>query len=114
MPENQSKPEGFPPSKPIVAADLVDYSENSIVSRTLRKSKIGTMTVFAFDKGQELSEHSAPFDAFVQILDGRAELIIGGESIVAAAGQTVLMPADIPHAVKAVERFKMQLLMFKG
>ena len=114
MPENKSNPEGFPPSRPITLADLVDYSENSIVSRTLRKSKIGTMTIFAFDKGQELSEHSDPFDAFVQVLDGRAELVIGGRSIIVTAGQTVLMPADIPHAVKAPDRFKMQLLMFKG
>ena len=72
------------------------------------------MTLFSFDAGQELSEHSAPFDAFVQVLDGRVELVIGGKSVPASAGETVLMPANVPHGLKAVERFKMLLLMLKG
>ncbi|MBW2459419.1 MAG: cupin domain-containing protein, partial [Deltaproteobacteria bacterium] len=71
-------------------------------------------TVFAFDAGEELSEHSAPFDAYVTVLDGRGEFVIAGQTVAAKTGQTVLMPADIPHAVKAVERFKMLLVMIKN
>ncbi len=92
----------------------VDYADGSIVSRTLLKSKAGTITLFAFDSGQELSEHSAPFDAFVQVLDGEAVLTIGGKPITARAGETVVMPADIPHAVSAETRFKMLLTMIRG
>jgi len=95
-------------------AGLVDYGPGAVVSRTLHKGKTGTLTLFAFDKGQELSEHSAPFDAFVQIVDGEAELVIGGKPVRARAGELVLMPADIPHAVNAPERFKMLLVMFRG
>ena len=104
----------FPESHPVALAGHVSYDNDSIVSKTLRKTKAGTLTLFAFDKGQELSEHSAPFDAYVQVLDGRVELTIGGKPVVASAGEMVLMPADIPHAVKAVEQFKMLLMMFKG
>ena len=104
----------FPPSRAIRLADLVTYDTGAIVSKTLRKAANGNVTLFAFDRGQELSEHSAPFDAYVQILDGTAELIIGGESVMPEAGEMVLMPANVPHAVKAVARFKMLLLMFKG
>lgn len=93
---------------------LVDYNEGAVVSRTLTKSKAGTLTVFAFDQGQELSEHSAPFDAWVQVLDGEAELTIGGAPVRAAAGQTVLMPANVPHALRAGSRFKMLLIMIRG
>ncbi len=71
------------------------------------------LTLFAFDKGQALSEHSAPFDAIVQILDGEAELVIGGKSVTAGAGQTVLMPADVPHGVNAPSQFKMLLVMIR-
>jgi quercetin dioxygenase-like cupin family protein len=101
------------PKSPTRIADLVEYAEGAVVSRTLAKGKTGTLTVFAFDAGQELSEHTAPFDAYVQVLDGRAELVIGGEPVEAEDGEIVLMPADIPHAVKAVERFKMLLTMFR-
>lgn len=104
----------IPPSTPVVFETLVDYAEGAIVSRTIAKSKAGTLTVFAFSEGEELSEHSAPFDAYVQVLDGRVELTIGGEKISAEKGQTVLMPRDIPHAVLARERFKMLLTMIKG
>lgn len=103
----------FPPSEAKGLAELVQYGEGAVVSRTLRKSKAGTLTVFAFDAGQELSEHSAPFDAYVQVLDGRAQLVIGGERVEAKAGELVLMPADIPHAVEAPERFKMLLTMIR-
>ncbi len=105
---------GLPPSTAVDLKEMVDYSEGSIVSRALIQSKVGTLTLFAFDKGQELSEHSAPFDALVQVLDGQAEIIIGGESIMTGAGQTVLMPKDIPHVVKAPDRFKMFLTMIRG
>ena len=105
---------GMPASEAVTLATLVDYGEGAVVSRTLAKNDAGTLTVFAFDQGQELSEHSAPFDALVQILDGDVELTIGGESVPATAGQAVLMPANIPHAVKATSRFKMLLTMIRG
>jgi len=95
-------------------ACLVDYAEGSIVSRTLSDNRAGTLTLFAFDAGQGLSEHSAPYDAFVQVLDGAAQLTIGGKPVQAAAGQLVLMPANVPHAVKALSRFKMLLTMLRA
>jgi len=94
-------------------ADLVDYSEGAVVSRTLEKGKGGTLTVFAFDAGEELSEHTAPFNAYVHVLDGSVELTIAGARVVASCGETILMPADVPHAVHAVERFKMLLMMIR-
>lgn len=99
---------------PTDLAGLLDYSPGSVVSRTLAKSKAGTLTVFAFDVGEGLSEHTAPFDAYVQILDGVAELTVDGHKVMARAGETVLMPADIPHALDATERFKMLLIMIRG
>jgi quercetin dioxygenase-like cupin family protein len=93
--------------------DLVEYAPGAVVSRTLQKGAAGTLTVFAFDEGQELSEHSAPFDAYVNVLDGRVRLTIGGQPVDAAAGETVRMPADIPHAVHATTPFKMLLIMIK-
>jgi quercetin dioxygenase-like cupin family protein len=83
------------------------------VSRTLAKRTGGTVTLFAFDAGQALSEHTVPFDAIVQVLDGDAELTVGGTKVSARAGQTVLMPANIPHAVYAPQRFKMLLVMVR-
>jgi len=93
---------------------LVEYAEGSVVSRTLLKTGTGTVTLFAFDAGQNLSEHSTPFDAFVQVLDGEVELVIGGKSVMTKAGETVIMPANVPHAVNAVTRFKMLLTMIRG
>jgi quercetin dioxygenase-like cupin family protein len=104
----------FPPAEARALAGLVEYGDGAVVSRTLSRSKAGTLTVFAFDAGQELSEHTAPFDAWIQVLEGEAELIIGGRSVPATAGELVLMPADIPHAVKAPARFKMLLTMFRA
>ena len=104
---------GLPPSEPVALSDLVGYQDGSIVSRTLVKSSGGTLTLFAFDAGQSLSEHSAPFDAVVQILDGQAELVIGGKRVIAGEGKTVRMPAEVPHAVHAPERFKMLLVMIR-
>ena len=109
------RPKGaLEPAEPTRLAELLDYAPSAVVSRTLVKSKAGTLTVFAFDQGEELSEHTTPFDAHVQVLDGRAELVIGGESVFAQAGETVMMPADVPHAVKAIQRFKMLLIMIRG
>ena len=102
------------PATPTRLAELLDYAPGAVVSRTLVKSKAGTLTVFAFDQGEELSEHTTPFDAHVQVLEGRAELVIGGESVLTQAGETVLMPAEVPHAVKAIERFKMLLILIRG
>ena len=95
-------------------ADLIDYQTGSVVSRQLVRNEAGTVTLFAFDEGQSLSEHTTPFDALVQIIDGQAELIIGGAAVPATAGQMVLMPADVPHAVRARQRFKMLLTMLKA
>jgi len=101
-------------STPHRVADLVEYAKGSVVSRTVAKAPTGTLTVFAFDRGQGLSEHVAPFDAWVHVLDGRVLLTIGGRSVDAQAGDLVLMPANVPHAVNAPERFKMLLTMFRG
>jgi quercetin dioxygenase-like cupin family protein len=106
-------PGEVPAAEALNLAGLVDYGPGAVVSRTLRRSKTGTLTVFAFDAGQELSEHTAPFDAWVQVLEGEAELTIGGEALPARAGEMVLMPAGIPHAVRAGSRFKMLLIMFR-
>ena len=94
-------------------ADFIGYSKGAVVSKTLLNKKTGTLTLFAFDKGQGLSEHTAPFDATVQILDGEAELTIAGKPVKAKAGQLVIMPASIPHAVHAAKRFKMLLIMIR-
>ncbi len=93
---------------------LVDYAEGSVVSRTLAENKAGTLTLFAFDADQGLSEHSAPFDAVVQVLDGEVELTIGGKPVRAKASQLVIMPANVPHALKAITPFKMLLTMLRA
>ena len=103
----------IPPAEPVRLADLVNHSPGAIVSRTMEKTRGGTLTVFAFDAGEELSEHTAPFNAYVQVLEGSVELTIDGEKVTAREGETVLMPAHIPHAVLAVEPFKMLLMMVK-
>jgi len=92
-------------------SELTGYQDGAIISRTLVRRDGGTITLFAFDAGQSFSEHTAPFDAIVQIIEGDAELIIGGKKVLARKGQTVLMPANIPHAVNAPGRFKMLLVM---
>ena len=110
---NAKQSGGIEPSKAQALASVVEYGEGAVVSRTLHKGRGGTLTVFAFDVGQGLSEHSAPFDAYVQILDGAATLTIGGERVDARTGDIVLMPANIPHALHAPEPFKMLLTMIK-
>lgn len=108
------RPNEFPVGKPIDIVASISYADGSVVSRTLKKNDAGTVTLFSFDAGQGLSEHSAPFDAIVQILDGEAELTIGGNTITAGAGQMVIMPANIPHSLDAKVRFKMMLIMVKA
>ncbi len=103
----------LPAAQPVLLGREIDVVPGSIVSRTLAKARGGSITLFAFDAGQELSEHTAPFDAFVQVLEGAVELTIGGVGVVASAGETVRMPAGIPHAVRALERFKMLLSMVR-
>ena len=101
-------------SKVFSAKDAVDYAGNSVVSKTIIKKSTGTVTLFAFDKGEALSEHTAPFEALVLVIDGQAEITVGGKINSVAAGQAIILPANIPHAVKANERFKMMLTMIKG
>ena len=94
-------------------AQSIDYADDSIVSKTLLDKKTGTLTLFAFDAGQGLSEHTSPYDATVYILEGEAVLTIGGEKVNACAGNMVIMPANIPHDVQAENRFKMLLIMIR-
>ena len=91
----------------------VDYSENGIVSKRVLEKKTGNVTLFAFDKGQSLSEHTAPFDAMVQVVEGTAQIIINKQPFTVSIGETIIMPANIPHAVYAIDRFKMVLTMIK-
>ena len=94
--------------------DSVEYSEGGIVSKTVLKKETGNISLFSFAKGEALSEHTAPFDAMIQVVDGKGEIIIGGKSFILESGQTIIMPANITHAVKAVEKFKMVLTMIKS
>lgn len=93
---------------------LVAYSDGAVVSKTLIDKKVGTVTLFSFDAGQGLSEHTVPYDAFVQIVDGEAEVTIEHEARTVTAGQFIIMPAHRPHALKAVKRFKMLLVMIRS
>jgi len=94
--------------------DLLDYQESAVVSRTLIEKETGTVTLFAFGRGQGLSEHTAPFDAMVCILDGKAEITISGNPNILEQGDMIIMPANEPHALKAVEKFKMMLIMIRS
>jgi len=100
-------------AKALNTAGLIDYQEGAVVSRTIINKDSGTITVFAFDKGQGLSEHTAPFDAFVYILDGVAEITISGKETVVKSGELIVMPANEPHALGAIEQFKMLLVMIR-
>lgn len=95
------------------AKELVNYQTGAVVSRTLIKKPTGTVTIFAFDQGEELSEHTTPFDALVLVLEGKAEIIISGQSFILSAEELIIMPAHKPHAVKAPEKFKMALILIK-
>ena len=99
--------------KVVEIAALVRYQEGAVVSRTLIDKKVGTMTVFAFDRGQGLSEHTTPYDAVIIDLEGEVEVTLGGESIHLGTGQMLIMPAKVPHALKAITRFKMMLIMIR-
>jgi quercetin dioxygenase-like cupin family protein len=98
----------------LALVELVNYQDGSVVSKEIIHKDKGTVTVFAFDKEQELSEHTAPFDALAYIFDGKAEITIGGKPSVVKAGEMILMPANKPHALRAAERFKMMLIMVKS
>lgn len=104
---------GFPRGQAVMLARAIDYQKGSIVSRTLIDKKSGTVTLFAFDEGQGLSEHTAPFDALVYLIDGEAQITIAGTPLVVKGGETVIMPANEPHALRAVKRFKMMLIMVR-
>jgi len=95
-------------------AGLVDYQEGSVVSREILKKDTGTVSVFAFDAGQGLSEHTAPFDAMVHVLDGEADITVAGTARAVSAGEFIVMPAGKPHALKAAQRFKMMLIMIRS
>ena len=100
-------------AQPVRLVDLIEYQEGSVVSRTIIDKETGTVTLFAFDEGQGLSEHTAPFNALVHILAGEAEVTISGKTFPLKDGEMVIMPANQPHAIKAVTRFKMVLTMIK-
>jgi quercetin dioxygenase-like cupin family protein len=94
--------------------ESIDYSDGGIVSKTVLKKQTGNISIFSFAKGEALSEHTAPFDAMITVVDGRGEVVIGGKSFLLNAGQSIIMPANITHAVNAVEKFKMVLTMIKS
>ncbi len=102
------------PAKIFVCDQSISYADGSVVSKTIVKKPAGNISLFAFDKGEGLAEHSSPHDALVQLLDGKAEIIIGGSPFNLEAGQSIILPANIPHALKAIERFKMMLTMIKN
>jgi len=101
-------------AKALKMKDLAAYQDGAVVSKEVLKKDTGTVTVFAFDQGQGLSEHTAPFDALVEILDGEAEIIISGSAHQVSEGEMIIMPAGEPHALKAKKRFKMMLVMIRS
>ncbi|MCU0357728.1 MAG: cupin domain-containing protein [Cyclobacteriaceae bacterium] len=101
-------------SEPFIPVEQIDYAAGSVVSKTIVKNPSGNITLFAFDQGEGLSEHSSPHEAFVQVLDGKAEITIGGKKHIVPAGQCILMPSNVPHALKALEQFKMMLVMIRN
>ena len=109
--QQQSK---MPAAEALVLAGLVDYGDGAVVSRVLLKNEAGSITLFAFDAGEELSEHSTPYDAFVQVIDGNGEFTVGGKNSSLGVGEILLMPANVPHAVKAPRRFKMLLTLLRA
>lgn len=100
--------------KPFSFNAEINYSDGGIVSMRVLEKSVGNVSLFAFDEGQKLSEHTAPFDAMLQVTEGEAEIVIGGEPNHLTAGQTIIMPANIPHAVNAITKFKMVLTMIKA
>jgi quercetin dioxygenase-like cupin family protein len=111
---DEKSPGALPPSEIHTLSDTVDVAPGAIVSRTLMRTEGGNVTAFAFDAGQALSEHSAPFDALVQLLDGELVVSIAGDEYALSPGEAILMPADVPHAVRAPAPAKWMLVMLKG
>jgi quercetin dioxygenase-like cupin family protein len=114
QPEARAKPKLLSGGEVAKAAELVNYQEGSIVSRQIVKKPAGNVTIFAFDEGQGLSEHTAPFDALVQVLEGEAEISVAGQPHCLHGGEMILLPAQQPHALKALKRFKMILTMVRS
>ena len=110
---SQRKAGALPSATALQLAGLVAYAEGSIVSRAITQEPAASLTLFAFDAGQALSEHTTAFDAFLQVLDGEADLVVGGAAIIARTGEVVLMPGGVPHEVNARVRFKMLLTMVR-
>ncbi|MGC1389968.1 MAG: cupin domain-containing protein [Bacteroidales bacterium] len=104
----------FERAKAFSFSESIDYSDGAIVSKTVLKKQTGNISLFSFAKGESLSEHTAPFDAMMTVVDGKCEVVIGGKEFILIAGQTIIMPANITHAVNAVEKFKMVLTMIKS
>ena len=113
MKENKKEDVEYVSAKPIRLVDLIDYQDGSVVSRTIVDKGAGTVTLFAFDECQGLSEHTAPFDALVHILDGEVEVTISGKTVQLKKDEMIIMPANKPHALKAIKKFKMLLTMIK-
>ncbi len=112
--ENMEHIEGGLEAQVAKLAELVDYQDGSVVSREIVSKKTGTVTLFAFDQGQGLSEHTAPFDALVYVFDGEAEITISGKPFRVKQGEIVIMPSNQPHALKAIKKFKMMLTMIRA
>ena len=108
------KPKGLAPATAAKALDLAQYQDGAVVSREILRKGTGSVTIFAFDEGQGLSEHTAPFDALAQVVEGDAEIIISGQPHRVQGGEMILMPAGQPHALKALKRFKMILIMIRS
>jgi quercetin dioxygenase-like cupin family protein len=101
-------------AKTFVTVESIEYADGSVVSKTIIKKPTGNITLFAFDEGEGLAEHSSPYEALVQLLDGKAEITIGGTPYNLQTGQSIILPANIPHSLKANEKFKMMLTMIKS
>lgn len=113
-PEPPAKPKGLPGAQVANALELVSYQDGAVVSREIVKKPTGSVTLFAFDEGQGLSEHTAPFDALVQVVEGAAEVVISGQPHQVQGGEMIRMPAGQPHALRARQRFKMILTMIRS
>ena len=115
MEQAQNSTHGTTPmSRVVKAVEWVGYQDGSVVSREIINKKVGTVTLFAFDEGQGLSEHTAPFDALVHLLDGEAEITISGKSYPLRQGEMIIMPAHEPHALRAIKKFKMILTLIRS
>ena len=109
-----TKPKGLPAAQAAKTVEFVNYQDGAVVSREIVRKPAGSVTLFAFDEGEGLSEHTAPFDALVQVLEGEAEIMVSGQSHRVQGGEMILLPAGEPHALKAVKRFNMMLTMIRS